>query len=72
MDKHRNHLRDHMMCQEEMAPGVLVCPGTWRVRTKQGWALGNVIEGPTPARTHMAIVMTSGQRIRRLTGVNWE
>ena len=70
MDKHRNHLRDHMMCQEEMAPGVLVCPGTWRVRTKQGWALGNVIEGPTPARTHMAIVMTSGQRIRRLAGVN--
>ena len=37
------------MCREEMAPGVLVCPGTWRVRTKQGWALGNV-RGPHPSQ----------------------
>ena len=29
-----------------MAPGVLVCPGTWKLRTRKGWALGNVIKGP--------------------------
>ena len=72
MEMHRNDFRDHIVSREEMAPGVLVCPGTWRLRASQGWDLADVIEGPTPARTHMAIVMTSGQMIRRLTGVNWE
>ena len=71
MEKHRNDLKDHMVNREEMAPGVLVCPGTWRLRTSQGWALGDVREGPAPARTHEAIVMISGWRIRRLAGVNW-
>ena len=61
-----------MVRREEMAPGVLVCPGTWRLRTRQGWALHDVAEGPAPARTHVAIVMTSGQRIKKLAGVNWE
>ena len=41
------------------------------VRTSQGWALADVIEGPAPARTHLAIVMTSGWRKRMLAGVNW-
>ena len=54
-----------------MDPGVLVGPGTWRLRTSLGWALGDVREGPAPARTHEAIVMISGWRIRRLAGVNW-
>ena len=70
MEMHRNHLRDHMTRRKEMVPGVLVCLGPWRLRTSQGWALADVIEGPVPARTHVAIVMTSGQRIRRLAGVN--
>ena len=70
MKKHRIHLTDHTVSWEEMAPGALVCPGTWRLRTSQGWALADVIEGPIPARIHVAIVMTSGQRIRRLAGVN--
>ena len=55
-----------------MAPGVLVCLGPSRLRTSQGWALADVIEGPALARTRVAIVMTSGQSIRRLVGVNWE
>ena len=55
-----------------MAHGVLVFTGTWRLSTKQGWALGNVTEDPTPARNYLAIVMTSGQRIRKFEGVNWE
>lgn len=63
MEMHRNDLRDHMASREEMAPGVLVCRGTWRLRTSQGWALADVTEGPAPARTH-------GRRIRRLAGVN--
>ena len=71
MEMHRNDLRDHMVSREEMAPGVLVCCGTWRLRTSQGWALADVIEGPAPARTHLAIVMTSGWRKRMLAGVNW-
>jgi len=29
-----------------MAPGALVCPGTWRLRTRKGWALGDVIKRP--------------------------
>ena len=70
MVKHRNDLRDHMVSQEEMAPGVLDCPGTWILRTSQGWVLTNIIEGPAPARTHVAIEVTSGWRIRRLAGVN--
>ena len=69
--KHRNDLRDHMVSWEEMAPGMLVCPGTWRLRTSQGWALADFIEGLAPGRTHVAIVMTSGLRIRSLAGVNW-
>ena len=72
MEMHRNDLRDHMVSREEMAPSVLVCPSTWRLRTSQGWALGDAKVGPTPARTHVAIVMTSGQRIRKFEGVNWE
>ena len=72
MEKHRNHLTDHMVSREEMAPGVLVCPGTWRLRTSQGWAHGDVTVGSVPAGTHVVIVMTSGQRVRRLVGVNWE
>ena len=68
MKKHRNHLKDHMVSWEEMAPGALVCPGSWKLRTSQGWALGKVMVGPTPARTHVAIVMTSGKRVRRLSG----
>ena len=72
MDKHKNDLRDHIVSREEMAPSVLVCPSTWRLRTSQGWALADVIEGPALARTRVAIVMTSGQSIRRLVGVNWE
>ena len=68
MKKHRNHLKDHTVSWEEMAPGALVCPGSWRLRTSQGWALGEVTVGPTPARTHVAIVMTSGKRVRRLSG----
>ena len=71
MEMHRNDLRDHMVSREQMAPGVLVCPGTRRLRTSQGWALADVTEGPAPAGTHVAIVMTSGQRLRRLAGVNW-
>ena len=71
MEKHRNDLKDHMVNREEMAPGVLVCPGTWRLRTSQGWVLANIIEGPAPARTHVAIAMNSGWRIRRLARVNW-
>ena len=71
MVKHRNDLRDHMVNREEMAPGVLICPGTWRLRTSQGWALADVIEGPALARTRVAIVMTSGQRIRRLARASW-
>ena len=71
MEKHRDDFRDHMVSREQMAPGVLVCPGTRRLRTSQGWALADVTEGPTPAGTHVAIVMTSGQRLRRLAGVNW-
>ena len=70
MEMHRNNLRDHMTRSKEMAPGVLVCLGPSRLRTSQGWALADVIEGPVPARIHVAIVMTSGQRIRRLAGVN--
>ena len=31
-----------------MAPGALVCTGTWRLRTRQAWALGDVTEGPAP------------------------
>ena len=54
-----------------MAPGMLVCTGTWRLRTSQGWALAEVREDPAPARTLVAIVMTSGLRIRWLAGVNW-
>ena len=72
MYKNRNHFSKHMVNREEMASGVLVCPCTWRLRTSPGWALGDVTEGPTMARTHVAIVMTSGQRIRRLVGINWE
>ena len=71
MDKHKNDLRDHIVSREEMAPSVLVCPSTWRLRTSQGWALCDVTEGQTPARTRVATVMTLGQRIRRLPGVNW-
>ena len=33
-----------------MAPGGLVCPGTWRLRTRKGWALSDVI------RAHVASV----------------
>ena len=55
-----------------MAPGVLDCPGTQRLRTSQGWVLANIIEGPAPARTHVAIAMNSGWRIRRLARVNWQ
>ena len=51
---------------------MLLCPCTWRLRTRPGWALGDVTEGPTVARTHVAIGMTSGQRIRRLVEVKWE
>ena len=72
MEKHRNHLTDHMVSREGTAPGVLVCHGTWRLRTSQGLALGDVTMGPTQARTHVVIVMTSGQKVRRLVGVNWE
>ena len=72
MKKHRSHLRDHMVSQEKLAPGAMVCPGTWRLRTSQGWALGNVTEGCAPARTHVAMVMTPGQRIRKFVGVIWE
>ena len=71
MDKHKNDLRDHIVSREEMAPSVLIFPSTWRLRTSQGWALHDVTEGQTPARTHVATVMTLGQRIRRLPGVNW-
>ena len=62
MEKHRNHLTDHMVSREGTAPGVLACCGTWRLRASQGWALGDVTMRPPPARTHVAIVMTSGQR----------
>ena len=51
---------------------MLVCPCAWRLRTSPGWAVGDVTEGPTVARTHVAIGMTSGQRIRRLVEVKWE
>ena len=61
-----------MVSREEVTPSVLVCPGTWKLRTRQGWDARNVIEGPASARTHLAIVMTSGQKIRRLVGVNWK
>ena len=71
MEMHRNDLRDHMVSREQMAPSALVCPGTRRLRTSQGWALADVTEGPTPAGTQVAIVMTSGQRLRRLARVNW-
>ena len=71
MEMHRNDLRDHMVSREQMAPSALVCPGTRRLRTSQGWALADVTEGPAPAGTHVATVMTSGQRLRRLAGVNW-
>ena len=71
MEKHRNDFRDHILSREEMSPGVLVCPGPWRLRTSQGWALAEVREDPAPARTLVAIVMTSGLRIRWLAGVNW-
>ena len=50
MDKHRNHLRDHMVSREEKAPGALVCPGTWRLRTSLGWALADVTRGPRPSQ----------------------
>ena len=50
---------------------MLVCPCAWRLRTSPGWAVGDVTEGPTVARTHVAIGMTSGQRIRRLVGFMW-
>ena len=70
MENYRKDLRNHMESREEMAPGVLVCPGTWRLRTSQGWTLSDVTEGPAPAITHVAIEVTSGWRIRRLAGVN--
>lgn len=61
-----------MVSREEVTPSVLVCPVTWRLRTKQGWDVRNVTEDPASARTPLAIVMTSGQKIRRLVGVNWK
>lgn len=54
-----------MVSREEMGPVVLVYHGTWRLRPKQFYTLANV----TVARPHLAKVMTSGQRIRRLVGV---
>ena len=71
IDQKKNHITDRMV-SGEVAPGALVCPGIWRLRTRQGGALGDITEGPALARTPLAIVMTSGQRTRRLAGVNWE
>ena len=71
IDQKKNHITDRMV-SGEVVPGALVCPGIWRLRTRQGGALGDITEGPALARTPLAIVMTSGQRTRRLAGVNWE
>ena len=57
------------LSREEMALSVLVCTGTWRLRTRQGWAR-DFIRGSAQVRTHVVIVMTYGQRIRRFSGLN--
>ena len=65
---HRGPYPGAPLSQEEMAPGALVCSGPWRLRTRQGWALGDVVKSSTPARLHVPIVMIYGQRIRRFSG----